>query len=79
MRYAMYFVGVIVMIAAAIATGEMLTSDEPFEPMLPCTLGILGAGIFGFGLVGSFAPLESSGSCTSDGGDSIESGDGGTD
>jgi hypothetical protein len=56
MRYAVYFIGVALLVAAAFIGGEMLTSEAPFEPVLPCTLAVLGAGIFGFGLFASFDP-----------------------
>ena len=49
--------------------GEQIDSGEPFEPLAPCMLLLLGAGLFGFGI---FVPATSLENCEGHG----EAGDG---
>lgn len=48
--------GVALIFAGAVVAGKMLGSSEPFEPLVPCTLGVVGFGVFGFGLFLATAP-----------------------
>ncbi len=51
MRVTTVLLGLFLTLVATVVAAQMMKSGEPFEPLVPCALGILGIGLFGFGLL----------------------------
>jgi len=62
-------VATVLLAVAAVMAGERFHPSEPFEPLAPCMLLLLGAGLFGFDI---FVPATSLENCEDHG----EAGDG---
>jgi hypothetical protein len=79
-RAASYFLGLVLLVAAAVALGQQMSTEQPGEWLAPCVLG--GGGILLLG-IGVFLPVsvptESQCDGESDGEDGSPSVDGGTD
>ena len=49
-KFALYFVGVVLLVAGAVALGKQFSGTDQIDAFVPCLLLTAGAGSFGLGL-----------------------------